>query len=323
MFSNLSYLTFSIVAFLLLIFWFLISLRIKESKNSNFLKNYRYRFSKNKKYIVLFLSFLFVSIALLEPRWFGQESSSWVKNWDVIFLVDVTRSMDARDIDLDRMNISRLDLTKKIIAKIINEQDGFNYWLVAFSWKAKKISPITEDKELVKILANGLSYETLLLEWLNYEDSIKKALELLNSKSWSLVMFTDGGENKLSVDNIKQIIPEDVSLTVIWVGWGNPVPIPTGVNFFWEYDYKTYNWEVIKTSLNKENIEALWELWRYYIAGSWNFKKIWEEIFSWLSEMIYESNLKQKKNLSLYFIVFSFIFFVTYVWLLSFEKKRI
>lgn len=323
MFSNLN--NFNLFAWiwliLLLIFLILvISWKIPETKNLT--RNYTLRYSKELKFLPLILSFIFMILAWWEPRWFWYETLKTEKKWNIIFAVDVTRSMDAMDYSSWGLNISRLDYTKNFIKELIKNNSDFNYWIVAFAWESKKISPISSDKDLISTFIWGLSRLSVQSEWLSYNSTVKISGEMFWWEPWTLVIFTDWWDEEYDLSSFENLENLGIKLIVIWVWWEKPVPIPVAINYFWEYEYKTYWWEIIKTKLNNTTLERIWKYWTSYILEDKNFEKIYKELNVDIKKQLYKENLKNKKDLSIYFIFISFFFFVTYFMIFSFEKRK-
>ena len=323
MFSNINSTSIIFSLITILLFCVLVFFNLRQ-KDSNFLKNYTYRYSNKLKYIALWFSILFLLVALFEPRWNELVWTKTAKKWEIIFLLDLTRSMDARDIDYFWRNISRLDYVKRLIDDVVTENKDFNYWIAWFAWEWKKFSPITSDNELIKILVSGLDYENILVEGVDFVDWVSKSVQLLKDGSWTIILFTDWGEDwDFEIPEIKNAIPKDIQLVTIWVWKPELSRIPIWINLFGEYIYKTYNWELVLTELNKDNIEELWAIWsHYYLEEGW-VENVLADISENLEEKVVDDNLKQRKNISLPFLIISFVMFIMYIGVMSLEKKSL
>lgn len=230
--------------------------------------------------------------------------------------------MNARDYSDSWLNLSRLDVAKKIIDEIILKTPWYSYWLVAFAWDSKKVAPLTMDSGLISILSNGLDFNTVWIEWYNPVLWISTWIELLNSWPWSIVVFTDWWEWAISFDNISWL-SEEVDINVYGLWTDNPTPIPDGVSFFWDQLFKTFNWEIVLTSLNEESIKSFTKIWKYEIVDSIEDFKVLEEFINMKNDFFKNSELKRRKNLTRHFVLLSFLAFVAYITILAFEKRKI
>lgn len=108
------------------------------------------------KFFVRALAFLSLLIALLGPM-FGNESQSiTIDKKRLLFLVDVSLSMDARDV-----TPSRLEKSKQLIKRICSQTPGYEYSLIVYSGHAIVQCPFTKDVDAFLVYVASISTQRL------------------------------------------------------------------------------------------------------------------------------------------------------------------
>ena len=176
--------------------------------------------------IIMFAGFLIAIASLADPVITRQEKVYTSLGTDIVFAVDTSPSMAAKDVG----GISRLDSAKNTIRTVAYEHDGCRFGMVVFGNEASVFVPPTADlnsftKRIddikVGMLGNGSAIG----------DGLSTAVCHLVSSSAqkrTIILLTDG-EN-----NAGQIHPEtaatlaadnDISIYVIGIGTKGTVPI--------------------------------------------------------------------------------------------------
>ena len=148
---------------------------------------------------------------------------------DIVFVVDLSRSMDTKDV-----TPSRLELVKLELQVLLDMLKGDRVGLVVFAGSAVVQMPLTTDYDLAREFIRQLSTSLVRYQGTNIADALRKAESLLeadeNAKDRSkvIILFSDG-EDTTGSDPIK-IVRELASkgITLITVGVGTPTgePIP-------------------------------------------------------------------------------------------------
>ena len=175
---------------------------------------------------LLFAGFIGAVAALADPVITRQEKIYTSVGTDIVFVIDTSPSMAAKDIG----GITRLDAAKNTIRNVLAEHDGCRFGMVVLGSEASVFVPPTADLTLftgriedvkVGILGNGSAIG----------DGLSTAVcHLVSSKAQkkTVILLTDG-EN-----NAGQIHPEtaaalasdnEISIYVIGIGTKGTVPI--------------------------------------------------------------------------------------------------
>ena len=164
-------------------------------------------------------------VALARPVWDPQPVDSKTVGQDTVFLVDVSRSMDTRDVS----GSSRLEAVKQAILDILPDVQGDRVALLAFAGSAVPKCPLTLDysffRQSVQLLDTGSTSRggTLL------GDALRTAKKDFAAPGRKLAVwvFTDGGDQEsFPVDAAKEFGDAGITLFVWGVGTlaGGEVP---------------------------------------------------------------------------------------------------
>lgn len=147
--------------------------------------------------IIGILAFICLVVAISKPVFYSQERIYTSRGSDVVFLLDVSPSMAAQDIDGSR----RIDVAKQSIRNLIAENTGSSYGLVAIAGESSLVIPPTIDEayfydRLDDIDAGFLGDGTAI------GNGIATAVYHLvssSAKKKCIVLITDGKNNSGSI----------------------------------------------------------------------------------------------------------------------------
>lgn len=163
--------------------------KIRLLVRSNLLR-YFYPQFKKIRYITLSLSLIIVSFSLLEPSW-QKDKEVFVKdNLDIIFVVDLSLSMNVQDVSK-----SRIERAKDAINIIINQLNGQRVGILAFAEKSFYYCPLTTDYDTFREFAQELSTEVIPHQGTRLDEVKTKIEDIFNnnkSTSKALIFISDG-----------------------------------------------------------------------------------------------------------------------------------
>jgi Ca-activated chloride channel family protein len=112
---------------------------------------------------------------------------------DVVFLLDVSRSMNTRDHEQ-----SRLDLARLAIAAIVNRAADQRFGLVVFSGNASVECPLTNDYSFLRAQLRAVSRNSVTVGGTRVAEAIRfaahTAFDDASRNARELVLISDGGE---------------------------------------------------------------------------------------------------------------------------------
>lgn len=148
--------------------------------------------------LMIFASLIFMIIALGRPVLPKDDIVVDDSSIDMIIAIDISRSMMAKD-----LYPNRFEFAKKRIKEFIDEFDDPNIGIIAFSGDPFLVSAKTHDKSSLKYLLDHLSFDFVSSKGSYLDIAIKKSSKMLkNSKDKVLVIFSDGGDDRVMDDKI-------------------------------------------------------------------------------------------------------------------------
>jgi hypothetical protein len=273
----------------------------------------------------LFLSFLFLLLTFFDPKISSHTISSFDSS-SFVFLIDVSKSMNVEDIQYDNWNISRLEISKKLIQDFISKNPNNKYALCIFAWESLRVLPFTNDINLFSTFLDGITNKNISKNGTNFMEAFSSALMNFTweEKEGTIITFTDGWDEKQDFDITKNSLKnKNINFLTIGVGTEKGWFIPTGVDMFWEKIYKLYNGSEVISKLEKWNISSIANNteWKYdFLSSSWDFKNIENRIWE-SAKKILSSRLENVKSIKMECIIIWFLFFCLYLIFLFFAKS--
>ena len=108
---------------------------------------------------------------------------------DVVFVVDISGSMQAAD-----LTPSRLGAARRLLESVVKHDDVNRYAVVAFTTNPIILSPLTRDDELLLHLFSGLDTSMVLTKGTDIGKALKLARKLSQTAHPVIVLMTDGGD---------------------------------------------------------------------------------------------------------------------------------
>ena len=133
----------------------------------------------------------FLLLAVLEPQLGEEQVKVERRGVDVVFCLDVSRSMLAQDVDPNRLERARRDVVS--LADVLTAGDRVG--LVAFAGQARLVVPLTHDVDSFRELLRGVDTETVMVGGSDLAAAIRKGLELVDddgTQTAVIVLLTDG-----------------------------------------------------------------------------------------------------------------------------------
>jgi len=162
-----------------------------------------------------------VFVALARPQWNPQERDVERTGRDVVFLIDVSRSMLARD-----LAPNRLERTKLWISDLVATLEGDRVALVAFAGAPVIKCPLTLDYAFFRLVLDELTPDSVPRGGTNIGDAIRKTLAEVFSADQAdtahrdIVLITDG-EDQESLPIAAAEAAGEAGVRIIAIGLGS------------------------------------------------------------------------------------------------------
>ena len=279
-------------------------------------------FKPRIKLLFLILFILFSTIALVNPKIGTELKTVKREGVDIVFALDVSKSMLAEDIAPNR-----LEKAKRIVSEIINTLNNDRVGVIAYAATALPILPITDDYSTAKTFLQSLNTDMLSSQGTAIIQSINLAQKFYDDDDQTnrvLCILSDGEDHEVERQNLLELA-EQSGITIITIGLGSVkgAPIPIKENNIVKSYKKDENGDVVVTKLNTQLLNTIaTSSSGIYIEGV-NTELVVEEISKRLKEMDKkEFESKQfvaYKDQFQWFISFAILFLS--LELLVFEKK--
>lgn len=126
------------------------------------------------KFGLCMMALAFLILAAANPRTPGKEISATRSGVDVLFCLDVSKSMDAQDV-----KPTRLEACKMAINHCINKMNGNRVGAVVFAGTAEVALPATTDYEFAKISINLLNTSKLSIQGTDLSEALYRSAAAL------------------------------------------------------------------------------------------------------------------------------------------------
>jgi len=283
------YLLFAIAALVILFLWVTLwkkrmQKRFSNSRSLKRLSPNRSFFKSMLKVLVLSLAIACLTIALVNPKIGTKIETVKREGVDVVFALDVSKSMLAEDIAPNR-----IDKSKQLVTQIINSLAGDRIGIIGYAGSAFPQVPITTDFSSAKLFLSSMNTDMVSSQGTAITQAIEMAQTYYNDEDQAnrvLFLISDGEDHE---GNAAEIAEEAVKLGIriftIGVGTEQGGPIPIKKNGILQYYKRDQNNEQVITRLNDETLIEIAEVGNgEYIDGT-NTKEVVETVTAILNGM--------------------------------------
>lgn len=239
--------------------WFWRKKQQKEFGNAIFIKNLSPNYSTFKpllKFIFLSLAFTAIIIALANPKYGISKEVVKVENIDVVFAIDVSKSMLAEDI-----KPNRLEKAKQITNQIINDFGNYRVGMVAYAGSAFPVLPMTTDYSIAKMYVQNLNTNTVSSQGTALSEAVKLATTFFDASNTSkvIVLLSDGEDHAASYEEVvDEAAKKGIKIITIGIGTEKGAPIPYRVENNVIAGYVTdKEGEVVISKMNPETLQSI------------------------------------------------------------------
>jgi|TARA_B110000459_G_scaffold203115_1_gene258317 Ca-activated chloride channel family protein len=218
--------------------------------------------SKFKPYLkisISSISLILLILALVNPQ-IGSKTETYKRfGIDIVFAIDVSKSMLAEDIAPNR-----LEKSKQIVNQIINKLTSDRVGIVAYAGKAFPQLPITTDYSSAKMFLQNMNTDMISSQGTAIDEAIQLSTTYFDEEintSKLLIIISDGEDhNNSSLDIAKMAASKGIKIYTVGVGKekGSPIPIKkNGIIQNYKRDNKE---EIVITKLNKKVLTEIAEI---------------------------------------------------------------
>lgn len=267
--------------------------------------------------IVLILTLLFVSFAILDPRWGSKTTNKQMEGIDIVLVTDISQSMLTPDLHPNRLEYSKL-LSKQLMSLLLGNRIG----LVGFAGFAFPVIPLTTDINAAMLFLDELSTDMIDVQGTNLEDAIKQAIALFEKNVMThkaIIIMTDGEDNEFAPDKQARIARENgITIFTIGIGTdsGGKIPIKDEKGNIISY-LMSRDGKIVTSKLNKKLLSKIAEVTGgFYIHGNeTTIIKLAKHIYT-IKKSRFGSNIYEYMEPQYqYFLLIAILLLLIYVWL--------
>lgn len=236
------------------------------------------------KFVLISLALACLSFALVNPKIGTKIETVKREGVDVVFALDVSKSMLAEDIAPNR-----LEKSKQLVAQIINSLAGDRVGIIGYAGSAFPQVPITTDFSSAKLFLSSMNTDMVSSQGTAITEAISLAQTYYNDEEQTnrvLFIISDGEDHEGNVEGIvEEAAKMGIRIFTIGVGTEKGSLIPIKRNGIVQFYLRDENNEQVITRLDVETLEQIAaRADGEYIDGS-NTKEVVETVTAILNGM--------------------------------------
>ena len=169
------------------------------------------------------IAWILLICAAARPQWIGEPVSTPISGRDLLLAVDISGSMQAKDMEIDNQQVDRLTMIKKVAGEFIQRRQGDRIGLILFGSRAYLQAPLSLDRKTV----NQLLQEALIGiagEKTAIGDALGLAVKRLQPRPGEkkvLILLTDGANTSGTIEPLKAAeLAKEAKLSIYTIGIG-------------------------------------------------------------------------------------------------------
>jgi len=226
-------------------------------------------YKSSLKMLFLLLGLSFLIIGLVNPKIGTKLETVKREGVDIVFAVDVSKSMLAEDIAPNR-----LEKSKRLVSEIINQLASDRIGIIAYAGQAFPQLPITTDYGAAKMFLQSMNTDMLTSQGTAIDQAIELATTYYDDDQQTnrvLFIISDGEDHSegSALKSVEGAIDQGIRIFTIGVGNPKGAPIPIKRNGIVESLKKDSQGEVVITKLNEDVLQDIADAGNgEYINGS-------------------------------------------------------
>ena len=272
------------------------------------------------KFVLFSSAFFFLIIALANPQFVSKLVEGERKGIDMVIALDVSNSMMAEDVQPNRLERSKVAISK-LIDKLSNDRIG----LVVFAGKAYKYLPITTDYSASKLLLADVDTKIVATQGTAVGEAINEAVtsfENTDASSKAIIIMTDGENHEEgAIEAAREAADQGILIYTVGIGSKEGVPIPQYDGYGNKSGYKKdLSGNTVMTKLNEDFLKEIADVGKgMYVKGndiSYTLNRIYQEInklekttFETRKYSDYDDHFQIFLAISLFLLLLELVFF--------------
>ena len=209
------------------------------------------------KVVIFSLGLSFLILSLVNPKMGTQLKTVKREGVDIVFALDVSKSMLAEDIAPNR-----LEKSKQIISKVIENLGSDRIGVIVYAGSAYPLLPITTDHASAKMFLQNANPDMVSSQGTAINEALDLAKTYYNNDDQTnkfLIILSDGEDHEAQTISLAETLTENgVKVFTVGVGTesGQPIPIRKNGRMTYKKDRKG---EVVITQRHAEVLKEIAE----------------------------------------------------------------
>ena len=216
----------------------------------------RSNFKPTLKIIFLSLVLLFLILGLMNPKIGTQLETVKREGVDIVFAIDVSKSMLAEDIAPNR-----IEKSKRLVSAILNQLASDRVGIIAYAAQAVPQLPITTDYGAAKMFLQALNTDMLSSQGTALDSAIDLSGTFFDDEDQTnrvIFLISDGEDHSEEATNAASRAADlGIKIFTFGVGTEKGAPIPLKRNGVIESYKKDFDGEVVITRRNQKVLEDI------------------------------------------------------------------
>jgi len=208
------------------------------------------------KLVMILLALAGIILGLVNPKIGTKMETVKREGIDIVFAMDVSKSMLAEDVAPNR-----LEKSKQIVSQIINQLGNDRIGIVAYAASAFPVLPITTDYSVAKMFLQSMDTGIVSSQGTSLDEAIKLSSTYFDDKSKTsklLILISDGEDHsegaEAAADEANKL---GMKIITIGVGTEKGGTIPLKRNGIVESFQRDNENQVVITKLNAEGLKTI------------------------------------------------------------------
>ncbi|HXJ98259.1 MAG TPA: VWA domain-containing protein [Gelidibacter sp.] len=208
------------------------------------------------KVFILSLAFGCLTMALVNPKIGTKLETVKREGVDIVFAIDVSKSMLAEDIAPNR-----LEKSKQLVTQIINNLASDRIGIIAYAGKAFPQLPITTDYGAAKMFLQSMNTDMLSSQGTAIHEAIELAKDFYDDDQDTnrvLIILSDGEDHgDIATKVAQEAYQEGIRIFTIGIGDVKGGPIPEKRNGIVVNYKKDRNGETVITKMDENTLKSI------------------------------------------------------------------
>ena len=174
-------------------------------------------FKPTLKIITVLLGLTCLILGLVNPKMGTKMEKVKRQGIDIIFAIDVSKSMLAEDVAPNR-----LDKSKQIVSQLINQFGSDRIGIIAYSGSAFPVLPITTDFGVAKMFLQSMNPGMISSQGTSIDEAIEMSINQFDKKDKAnklLIIISDGEDHSDNAESAA-LDAQKIGMKIITVGVG-------------------------------------------------------------------------------------------------------